>query len=49
MNAYAAAATDGREAELHGELEALVNEHNTAENGEGTRIEAAYLRVTVIV
>jgi hypothetical protein len=27
VNAYAAAA-DGREAELHGELEALVNEHN---------------------
>jgi SAM-dependent methyltransferase len=49
MNAYAAAATDGREAELHGELEALVNEHNTVESGEGTRIEAAYLRVTVMV
>jgi SAM-dependent methyltransferase len=49
MNAYAAAATDGREAELHGELEALVNEHNTVESGEGTRIEAAYLRVTVRV
>src|SRR5881398_3478047 len=30
MNAYAAAAADGREAELHAELEALVNEHNTA-------------------
>jgi SAM-dependent methyltransferase len=49
MNAYAAAAADGREAELHGELEALVNEHNTAESSEGTRIEAAYLRVTVMV
>ena len=49
MNAYAAAAADGREAELHAELEALVNEHNTAENGAGTRIEAAYLRVTVAV
>ena len=49
MNAYAAAAADGREAELHGELEALVNEHNTAETGKGTRIEAAYLRVTVTV
>ncbi len=46
MNAYAAAAADGREAELHAELEALVNEHNTAESGAGTRIEAAYLRVT---
>ena len=49
MNAYAAAAADGREAELHAELDALVNEHNTAESGAGTRIEAAYLRVTVMV
>ena len=48
MNAYAAAAADGREVDLHGELEALVDEHNTAENGEGTRIEAAYLRVTAM-
>lgn len=47
MNAYAAAAADGREAELHDELQALVDEHNTAGEGEGTRIEAAYLRVTV--
>jgi SAM-dependent methyltransferase len=49
MNAYAAAAADGRDAELHGELLALANEHNTAENDEGTRIEAAYLRVTIMV
>src|SRR3954470_8905193 len=49
MNAYAAAAADGRDAELHSELEALVNEHNTAAAGEGTSIEAAYLRVTVVV
>jgi SAM-dependent methyltransferase len=49
MNAYAAAAADGREAELHAELQALVDEHNTAPSGEGTRIEAAYLRVTVAV
>ena len=48
MNAYAAATADGREAELHAELEALVDEHNTA-GGAGTRIEAAYLRVTVMV
>jgi SAM-dependent methyltransferase len=47
MNAYAAAAAGGREAELHAELEALVNEHNTAEEGEGTRIPATFLRVTV--
>lgn len=49
MNAYAAAAADGRDAELHSELEALVNEHNSVEDGDGTRIEAAYLRVTVTV
>ena len=49
MNAYAAAAADGREAELHAGLEALVHEHNTAESGAGTRIEAAYLRVTAAV
>ena len=49
MNAYAAAAADGRGAELHAELEALVHEHNTAESGAGTRIEAAYLRVTAAV
>ena len=49
MNAYAAAAESGREPELHEELEALVNEHNTKTGGDGTRIEAAYLRVTVVV
>ena len=48
MNAYAAASADGREDELHEELTALVDEHNTATDG-GTRIEAAYLRVTVSV
>ena len=49
MNAYAAAAADGREAELHAELEALVDEHNTAGEGEGTTIPATFLRVTVAV
>ena len=49
MNAYAAAAADGREEELHAELEALVDEHNTAGSGEGTSIAAAFLRVTVTV
>jgi hypothetical protein len=49
MNAYAAAAANGREAELHAELTELVNEHNTAESGEGTSIEAAYLQATVAV
>ena len=47
MNAYAAAAADGREAELHAELEALVNEHNTAGRGEEPTIPATFLRVTV--
>jgi SAM-dependent methyltransferase len=49
MNAYAAAAANGKENELHAELEALVDEHNTAEEGQGTSIAAAYLRVTVLV
>src|SRR3954451_3963584 len=49
MSAYAAAAADGREAELHAELEALINEHNTAGEGEGTTIPATFLRVTVAV
>jgi hypothetical protein len=33
----------------HAELKALVDEHTTAESGVGTRIEAAYLRVAVMV
>jgi hypothetical protein len=41
------AAADGREVELHAELEALVNEHNTAGRGKGTTIPATFLRVTV--
>ena len=45
MNAFAAAAANGREAELHAELEALFNEHNTSE--EATSIPATFLRVTV--
>ncbi|HEU5476942.1 MAG TPA: class I SAM-dependent methyltransferase [Gaiellaceae bacterium] len=49
MNAYAAAAADGREAELHAELDALINEHNTSGSGDRTSIEAAFLRVTVTV
>jgi len=48
MNAYAAAKADGREEELHDELQALFDEHNTATDG-GTLIEPAYLRVTVNV
>ena len=48
MNAYAAAAADGREEALHAELDALFNEHNAA-TGELTSIPATYLRVTVHV
>jgi ubiquinone/menaquinone biosynthesis C-methylase UbiE len=47
MNAYEAAAANGREAELHAELTALFNEHNTSEDG--TSIPATFLRVTVAV
>jgi SAM-dependent methyltransferase len=47
MNAYAAAAADGREDELHAELDALFNEHNTS--SDATMIEVAYLKVTVQV
>jgi SAM-dependent methyltransferase len=45
MNAFEAAAKDGREADLQSELEALFNEQNEAD--EGTSIPATYLRVTV--
>ena len=45
MNAYAAAAADGREEELHTELDALFNEHNTS--SDGTSIPATFLKVTV--
>ena len=48
MNAYAAAAADGREEGLHAELQALVDEHNTGSD-EGTSIASAFLRVTVTV
>ena len=47
MNAYAAAAADGREDELHAELEALVHDQNTSGSDEVTTIEAAFMRVTV--
>ena len=49
MNAYAAATADGREADLHEELEALFNEHNTSSNEGETSITATFLRVTVSV
>jgi SAM-dependent methyltransferase len=45
MNAFEAAAADGREADLEAELAALFNEQNTS-NG-ATSIPATFLRVTV--
>ena len=47
MNAYAAAAADGREDELHAELEALINEKNESSSDGVTVIPAVFLRVTV--
>src|SRR6476619_2826088 len=49
MNAYAAAAADGREAELDAELDALFNEQNTSGAEDLTTIPATFLRVTVAV
>ena len=49
MNAYAAAAADGREAELDAELDALFNEQNTSGTEDLTTIPATFLRVTVVV
>ncbi len=45
MNAFAAATSDGRQADLQAELEALFNEQNTSDTG--TSIPATFLRVTV--
>ena len=47
MNAYAAAASTGREDELHAELDALFNEQNTSSGA--TSIPATFLKVTVQV
>jgi hypothetical protein len=49
MNAYAAAAAAGREADLHAELDALVNEQNASTEPGATSIPATFLRVTVAV
>ena len=49
MNAYAAAAASGREADLHTELEALFNEQNASTEPGATTIPATFLRVTVEV
>ena len=45
MNAFEAAAANGREADLQAELEALFNEQNTSDDA--TSIPATFLRVTV--
>ena len=47
MNAYAAAAANGKEAELNAELDALFHEQNTSEAEGSTSIPATFLRVTV--
>lgn len=49
MNAFEAAAADGREDELWKELEELFTAHNTTGDPTRTRIPATYLRVTVDV
>jgi SAM-dependent methyltransferase len=47
MNAYAAAAADGREDQLHAELDALFNEQNSSSSDQTTSMPATFLRVTV--
>jgi SAM-dependent methyltransferase len=49
MNAFDAAAANGREAELHAELDALFNEQNGSGTAGATSIPATFLRVTVAV
>jgi hypothetical protein len=49
MNAFEAAAANGRETELRAELEALFNGQNTSPSEDVTSIPATFLRVTVAV
>jgi hypothetical protein len=49
MNAFEAAAANGREAELQAELDALFNAQNTSPSDDATSIPATFLRVTVAV
>jgi SAM-dependent methyltransferase len=49
MNAFEAAAADGRDADLQAELTALFNAQNASPNGDATSIPATFLRVTVTV
>jgi len=47
MNAFDAAAANGRAAELFAELDALFNAQNTSGSPDTTAIPATYLRVNV--
>jgi SAM-dependent methyltransferase len=49
MNAFEAAAANGREADLQAELEALFNAQNQSPSEDATSIPATFLRVTVSV
>jgi SAM-dependent methyltransferase len=49
MNAFEAAAADGREGELQDELEALFESQNVSPSDDVTSIPATFLRVTVAV
>ena len=49
MNAFEAAAADGREADLQAELETLFNSQNASASEGATSIAATFLRVTVTV
>jgi SAM-dependent methyltransferase len=49
MNAFEAAAADGREDELLAELDELFNAQNTDPTGETTSIPATFMRVTITV
>jgi len=49
MNAFEAAAADGREAELQAELESLFAAQNTSASEDATSIPATFLRVTVAI
>jgi hypothetical protein len=49
MNAFEAAADNGREGDLQTELDALFNAQNASPNGDATSIPATFLRVTVAV
>jgi hypothetical protein len=49
MNAFEAAAANGREADLQAELEALFGAQNASPSDDATSIPATFLRVTVAV